>query len=191
MNGSRFDILPNVYDSGGDTELMLSAVQVSKAEMFLDVGCGAGIVSVTLARCGALGIGVDINPSAVANARHNSELLGTPTAGFWESDVFDQVTGQFDLIVCNPPYTCHPATDCVEQMFWDPGHSMTRRFWEGVRLHLRPKGRIFFGWADFGDKDAELPNRLAKAAGFSLQRSWTKRMPSGRYQYLVHLFVSS
>jgi hypothetical protein len=74
-------------------------------------------------------------------------------------------------------------------MFWDPDDSMKRAFFEQVPERLAPRGRVYFGWADFSDLDANLPVRLAKAAGLRLARVFRRPSRSGRYQFMVLEFV--
>lgn len=73
----------------------------------LDLGTGAGVIAVSLARYlpRARVTAVDISPHALRLAHENAVLNGVEDrVSFLESDWFSGVTGRFDLIVSNPPY---------------------------------------------------------------------------------------
>lgn len=73
----------------------------------LDIGCGSGIISITLAleipKSNVLG--VDISKVALDVSRRNKELLKVKNCEFKESNLFSSIEERkFDLIVSNPPY---------------------------------------------------------------------------------------
>ena len=73
----------------------------------LDIGCGSGIISITLAlempKSNVLG--VDISKVALDVSNRNKELLEARNCEFKESNLFSSIEGKkFDLIVSNPPY---------------------------------------------------------------------------------------
>ena len=49
-------------------------------------------------------LGSDISKAAVDVANKNAKLLGTEKYSALESDLFEQIEGKRDIIVCNPPY---------------------------------------------------------------------------------------
>jgi len=180
-----FEIFPGVYQTSVDTELMCKAVQPRSQDSVLEIGCGCGAVTLlTAPRC-RQATGVDINPSAVTNALRNAERLGITNASFSLSDVFTNVTGQFDAIICNPPYNHHPAMDLVERMFWDTGDSMKQRFFQEVRAYLKKNGHVYFGWADFKELDATLPMRLAADAGLRYVKHFSTPSRNGAQCFYV------
>ncbi|NJM38836.1 MAG: peptide chain release factor N(5)-glutamine methyltransferase, partial [Akkermansiaceae bacterium] len=72
----------------------------------LDVGCGSGVIGLTLAaeRPGWQVTLADISPEALALAQENAAELEFPNAKFIQSDLFSRVEGEFDGIVANLPY---------------------------------------------------------------------------------------
>ncbi len=172
--GMNIAVDPGVYQTAGDSELMAEVVRISKHETFLEVGCGTGVVSIAVARRAARGVAVDINERAVANAVRNARTHHVSNVEFFVSNVFEKVSGQFDVIICNPPYTKHEVRDTIDRMFWDPNDEMKRAFFREVGTHLAPGGRIYFGWADFADIDVNLPFTLAAEYGYALVNTFKK-----------------
>src|SRR6185436_11318782 len=68
VSGREFEVLPGVYQTSIDTELMSQAVSIRPSETFLEIGCGCGAVSLLLAARSRFGIGVDVNPAAIENS---------------------------------------------------------------------------------------------------------------------------
>lgn len=181
----KVKIFPGVYRTSIDTELMIGSVKISPNETFLEVGCGSGIISVSLANNCLSGVGVDINEGAVLNSIENARMNGAPHLTFLKSNLFENVSGQFDVIICNPPYTNHPTNDDIEKMFWDEGDKMKRDFFLEVKKYLKPNGRIYFGWANFADIDSELPFRLANNAGFTSLNVFERPSKHNEFSFYV------
>ncbi|MCF4996601.1 methyltransferase [Pseudomonas syringae] len=72
----------------------------------VDIGCGAGVGAVLIARArhDAEVLAVDINPRALRLTAVNAELAGASNVAAYHSDLLTSVQGQFDLIIANPPY---------------------------------------------------------------------------------------
>lgn len=105
-----------------DTEILVEQALV-KAQHFLDknsslrildLGTGTGAIALALGceltpQCRKCGvnldiIGVDFQPQAVALAQQNAERNGIQNVQFLQSDWFSNLSGEFDIIVSNPPY---------------------------------------------------------------------------------------
>lgn len=88
---------------GQDT--MLIAQQVAKMEFnrALEVGTGTGFIPIYLSTLIRQCEGIDINPQAITCAKENAKLNHV-NVKFYLSDLFVNVSGQFDLIIFNPPY---------------------------------------------------------------------------------------
>ncbi|WP_413702115.1 peptide chain release factor N(5)-glutamine methyltransferase [Psychromonas sp. KJ10-10] len=91
-----------------DTEILVeTALSYCTAQScILDLGTGTGAIILALASelpnssCFA----VDFNKDAVALANENASSLNIKNVTFKQSNWFENVVGQFDLIVSNPPY---------------------------------------------------------------------------------------
>ncbi len=96
---------PEVYEPSDDTFLLAKVISeaVPAGTRFLEVGCGAGLVSMAAAKNGAQVTATDINPFAVALARRNAKENRLRIT-VHETDLMAGVAGPFDAIAFNPPY---------------------------------------------------------------------------------------
>ena len=189
--GMKIMVNPGVYQTSGDSDLMAGSVEITKDENFLEIGCGTGVISIALAKRTLHGIGVDINEKAVENSKYNAETQGVSNIKFFKSDVFENVDGKFDVIICNPPYTKHEVKDNIDRMFWDPEDEMKQKFFREVGGYLKPNGKIYFGWADFADIDIDLPFKLAEASGYKLVNTFTRPHKSDFTFYVLEFSSKS
>ncbi len=81
------------------------------APVVIEIGCGAGVIAVSLAvEIPQLEVwGTDINPAAITVSEHNARLQGVGArTHFLQGDRFsplpDSLRGHADLLVSNPPY---------------------------------------------------------------------------------------
>lgn len=76
------------------------------AKNVFDLYCGTGTITQTLALKAKKAVGVEISGDAVRSARENASLNGLENCEFVEGDVLkvlDQVAGQPDVLVLDPP----------------------------------------------------------------------------------------
>ena len=119
----------------------------------LDVGCGSGVIGLSLAA--ALGdmaarvVLSDVSPDALALAQENAASLSLgERIEFIESDLCSAIDGMFDLVVANLPYIpSAEATALSREVLQDPeialyggevGTELINRFLEEILPHLAP-----------------------------------------------------
>ena len=107
--GMKFFVNENVLIPRQDTEVLVEQVlSLSKGKenlKLLDMCTGSGCILLALLANlkQASGTGVDLSEKALEVAQRNGEELGIEV--FWvQSDLFDKVSGSYDIIVSNPPY---------------------------------------------------------------------------------------
>lgn len=110
----------------------------------LDIGCGGGAGALTIARKfpHAEVIGADINPRALALAAVNARLAGAPNVTLCQSDLFDGLQGDFDLVVSNPPFMADPDARRYRDGGGERGAELSRRIVEQGLARLRPGGSL-------------------------------------------------
>lgn len=145
----------------------------------LDVGCGSGVIGISLAlHLGDKGAQVtlsDLSPEAISLATENAEsLLGrSHPIRFVESDLFSSVDGSYDLITANLPYIPDSSeTELSREVRRDPalalyggvkGTEIMERFLRDSPEYLNPGGLIAM---EFGIGQAEDLRRIAEDQGF-------------------------
>jgi SAM-dependent methyltransferase len=148
---------------GPDTYRFISALQRAFAWLdaspvrALDVGCGTGAGALTIARTfsHAAVTGIDINPKALNLATVNASLARVHNVTLYQSDLFDDVEGDFDLIVSNPPFVLDPDARQYRHGGGERGAEISRRIVEEGLTRLRPGGSLmlYTGVAISGGND--------------------------------------
>ncbi|MFK0310355.1 methyltransferase [Pseudomonas sp. NPDC090233] len=100
-----------------------------RVEHAVDIGCGSGVGALVIARAAqhAQVTAVDINPLALRYTAINAALAGVSNVSIQSSDLLDGISGNFDLIVANPPY----MLDAGQRTYRHGGGSL------GAQLSLR------------------------------------------------------
>lgn len=173
--GRDFKVTPEVLDPRPETEsLIAAALDGPVAERLLDLGCGSGIIAITLlAEWGhAQGVATDISPACLDVAAQNAKTHGVSNRlQFVQSDWFQKVQGTFDLILSNPPYiTDEEMADLAPEVaLHDPHLALTPggnglasyiAIAEKAAHHLSASGRVFveIGWQQGPDVSAIFTN---------------------------------
>lgn len=110
--GNRFKVNPSVLIPRFETELLVEKTISYIRKIFdkdgkldiLDIGTGSGCIAIALAsELDIRAVGVDISDEALVVARENATDNGVDVS-FIRSDIFDSVSGKYDVIISNPPY---------------------------------------------------------------------------------------
>lgn len=92
-----------------ETEILAQQVvgAVEEGDKVLDLCTGSGCIAISVAKhCRDMNIHVtaaDVSDAAIMLAKENANF-NSVNVNFIRSDLFDNVHGRFNLIVCNPPY---------------------------------------------------------------------------------------
>ena len=146
-----------------------------KPARILDLGCGSGVLGLTLAKdlgtsCEQLTL-ADLSTEALALCEQNARSLEVP-ALIVESNLFSALTGPFDLIVANLPYIAESERDqLAPEVLHDPemalfggsdGLDFIRPFCAQCPAFLNPGGLVAL---EVGYDQGETVLDLLKSAG--------------------------
>lgn len=111
----RFIIRSGVAIPKPSTEVLVEEALALPWTSACDVGCGSGIVPISLAleRPEAAVVGVDLSPEALRLTRENADRLGARLS-LVQSDLLTGVAFKFDLVTSNPPYIARDEWDLVD-----------------------------------------------------------------------------
>ncbi len=110
------------------------------------MGTGSGIQAVSAAGKPEVErvVAADVNPSALEASERRAEAAGVGgKISFVLSDLFDEVEGEFDWILFNPPYL--PSEGEGNEASWTGGErgvEIIERFLSKARRYLKPGGSI-------------------------------------------------
>ena len=144
----------------------------------LDLGTGSGCLLLSLLSelPHASGLGIDLAPLAVSQARANAAQLGlVRRAQFICSDWLEGVQGRFDLVLANPPYiSTEDKTLARDVADYDPplalfagtnGLSAYEALLPQIQANLTSTGRIFL---EIGANQKDAVIELAERVGLHL-----------------------
>ena len=165
-----FEVTPDVLIPRPETEILIEAsiefLQTADNPRFCEVGIGAGCIAVSILHSvkNTTAVATDVSKAALSVAARNAAKHGVhDRLNLREADLFDNIGGQFDLIVSNPPYI--PDSD-IEQLQpevrdfeprtalegGDDGLDIVRRIVSDSRQFLRPGGVLLI---EIGHDQAE------------------------------------
>ena len=175
--GLKFKVNSNVLIPRQDTETLVEeALKVVKPEMkVLDMCTGSGCIIVSIVHNipEVEGTATDISKQALLVAKENAKL-NQVSVTFERSDLFDNVTGTYDVIVSNPPYirTGEVVKLMPEVQEFEPMEALDgkedglyfyRKIIKECKAYLKPGGHILF---EIGYDQGEAVSGLLKEAGF-------------------------
>ena len=175
--GLPFLVNEHVLVPRQDTEVLVEEVlkELQPGKQILDMCTGSGCILISLLKLSdhVKGVGVDISEEALAVARKNAEQNKVEPL-FLQSDLFEDVTGQYDVIVSNPPYiqtsVIHKLQEEVK--LHDPwialdgkedGLYFYRKIIEESPNYLTSHGRLYF---EIGHDQGNDVKRLMEENGF-------------------------
>ena len=113
------------------SSLMLKSITEFDKTTILDVGCGYGVIGITLALFNPQAIitMVDVNLRALELSKNNALKNGVDNVIIKESFAYQNVEGKFDMIVTNPPIRA--------------GKAVVHEILEGSFDHLNDDGVLY------------------------------------------------
>ena len=142
----------------------------------LDMGCGSGVLGLTLAaeRPTWHVTLADVSEDALALTKENAAALGIGNARFLRSDLFSAVEGEFDGVVANLPYVPESERASLSrEVMHDPalalfggadGLEVIRRFIPEALRRLKPGGWMVL---EIGHDQASQVEEILRSSGFA------------------------
>ena len=176
--GEKFYVNNNVLSPRQETEILVEKVIESIASSddisVLDLCTGSGVIATVLAqKTSAKVFASDISKKALKVAKLNAKKHNVD-ANFIHSDMFQNISQKFDIIVSNPPYieteVCKTLDDEVKK--YDPmisldggkdGLDFYRIIAEQSAKHLNAQGKVF---VEIGYNQRKCVEQLFLSQGF-------------------------
>jgi release factor glutamine methyltransferase len=152
--GRTFLVPPEVYPPNPLGLAEILPEEVRGTDRVLDMGTGSGVNGIVAASISRQVVAVDVNPVAVECARQNAERNGVAEkVEVRESDLFQNVSGRFDLIMFDPPFRWFHPRDLYERATADENYGTLTSFFRQVSAYLTGSGRILLSFGTTGDID--------------------------------------
>lgn len=141
-----------------ETEIIVDFLLKSsyKKDKILDIGTGSGAIAISLGRNLPTSriIGSDIEEKALSLASENKERLKASNVSFIKSDLFEEISEKFDIIISNPPYINQTDYDKLdERLYHEPKSALLasedglyyyKRIIKDAEAYLNQGGRLVF-----------------------------------------------
>ncbi len=176
--GYTFKVSPHCLIPRADTEMLCEYIceNAPKDALFADLCTGSGCIAIAalLERPDLRAVAVELYPETLEIAKKNAAFHGVcDRIEFILSDVCrDSLTGEFDMIVSNPPYiTAKEMKELKKEVLFEPHHALTdggdglsiiRKIIELYPHHLKKDAPLII---EFGHKQGEAVTRIADGLG--------------------------
>lgn len=195
--GRSFLVAPGVLIPRGDSEPVVEAAleAAPEAARILDLGTGTGALLLTLLaeNPSAQGVGIDASFDAVQLAAGNAARLGLSDRARllkvdWSQEGWFDDLGQFDLVICNPPYVEDTAQLAPDVHDYEPAAALFagsdglddyRLVIPDLPHLLSPHGVAVL---EIGHEQSEKVGQIAQDAGFAWEM---RRDLAGRPRMIV------
>lgn len=175
--GLNFKVNSSVLIPRQDTEVLVEeALKVVKPGMdVLDMCTGSGCIIISILHNvpDAKGYAADISKQAINIAKENAKIHEVPVL-FERSDLFENISGTYDVIVSNPPYI---PTDVIPELMpevkeFEPVEALDgkedglffyRKIVAESRQYLKENGHLMF---EIGYDQGKAVSDMMREAGF-------------------------
>lgn len=178
-----FEVNEDVLIPRPETEVLVQTVleiagkTPGKALDILDLCTGSGNIAIALTKnlTNCKIVASDLSDKALSVAMRNAERNGvSDKVQFITSDLFDNISGSFDIIASNPPYIArHEFADLQKEVLMEPrmaldggddGLDFYRWITEAAPKHMKPGGYLVME-IGFGQR-AYIKNIIESRDGF-------------------------
>ena len=151
----------------------------------LELGAGSGLLSIAMAKRGALVTASDISEKACAAVQENG-LANHVSIEVIHSDLFDDfVNQQFDIIVINPPYyPRNPQNEAEKAWYCGADFEYFQKLFAQLADYLSKNGVAIMVLSE--DCAIDQISRLAREAGYDWKQI-TQKQRGGEVNYLFEI----
>lgn len=177
FKGIRVQVPPGVFHPGFffSTKFLLRFLerQPLKGRSFLELGAGSGLISLSVARQGAIVTATDVNPQAIGCLQKNAALNACPLE-IIHSDLYADIPRQpFDIVAVNPPYyRKQPANDAEKAWYCGPEGEYFDDFFSDLGLYIHSRSDVWMVLCD--GCDLPMIYRQAARYGWALTCVYTR-----------------
>ena len=176
--GYKIKVCNSVLIPRPETELLVEKIvnEEKNLRSILEIGTGSGAIAIALVKnLNAKNIdAVDISKPALKTAQQNADLNNVEI-NFFQSDIFENVTNKYDIILSNPPYISQTEYEQLPKEIIDHepisalqaennGLYFYEKILQNAKKYLTESGKIYF---EIGYDQAEKITKIAKKNGFS------------------------
>ena len=177
--GRIFKVNPHVLIPRADTETLIETVlsKINARDHFdiLDLGCGTGIIGITIALERPLSkvALIDQSKDAIQNTKENQSLHQVTNTTIQKSDWFSALDQKrFDVILSNPPYLEENDPHLLQGLEDEPldalvsgptGIEAIQYIIENAKNHIKPSGWLFI---EHGYNQAKILKDLFEKNGY-------------------------
>jgi len=176
--GLKIKIDKSVLIPRPETEYLVEKVikENDFPKSILEIGTGSGCIAIALKKhfVNSKIVATDISEPALETARINAEINDVQI-NFQQSDIFENVSGKFDIIVSNPPYIPKQEFEILPKQILefepenallaaDDGLYFYREILEQAKKFLTKNGEIYF---EIGHDQGNMINDFALNTGFN------------------------
>jgi release factor glutamine methyltransferase len=177
--GRTFKVNPHVLIPRADTETLiekaLSKINVLDTYDILDLGCGTGIIGITIALERPLSkiTLIDQSEHAIQNTKDNQALYQATNVMIHKSDWFNALDQtRFDVILSNPPYLEENDPHLLQGLKGEPidalvagpaGTEAIQHIIKNAKNYVKPSGWLFI---EHGYNQAKIVKDLFEKNGY-------------------------
>ncbi|MDP3917149.1 MAG: methyltransferase [Nanoarchaeota archaeon] len=155
-----------IYEPREDSFLLQKVVrrEVKTGDKVIDIGTGSGIQAVTaLEKTGDV-TAADVNPECIKKLKENQ-----PWIKAIESDLFENISEKFDIIIFNPPYLPRDKREPKDSVLATTGglqgNEIITEFLKQAKKHLEKDGKILLAYSSLS---GDIPS-ISRFLGYTLE----------------------